>query len=235
MTPPVDINYPQGFLQSWQVAKDYVTQSVNSLTNSAQQLEQSLQQTTTTATDKAVDAVTTKLGQSWQTAEQIKNTTSVAVQTAINSSVNDWLAQHPAFLQLIQILGWASNHPIISLVIFIFAIAVIWSLIKAIIRLIETASSSILQLPLKLVQALIKVSIFSFSQAGNFAAQRLNNHQVLDKTSVLLTTDTQVIYPDKQQRLIEIARRLKAIQQEQQELLKEASELMDNETNMMST
>lgn len=231
MTPPVDTNYPSGFFQSWQIVKDYLNQSVNSLTNSAQQLEQSLQQSTTTATDKAVDAVTTTIGQSWQTAEQIKNTASVAVQTAINSSANDWLAQHPTFLRLVQMLSWASNHPIISLIILLFAIALIWNLIKVIVRLIETASLSILQVPLKLIQGLIKFSIFSFSQASNFATQKLNNHQ----TSVVLTTNTQIIYPDKQQRLAEISRRLQAIQQEQQELLKEASELMDNETNIMST
>lgn len=226
MTPPVDINFPQGLLQSWQVAKNYVTQSVNSLTNSAQQ-------TTSTATDKAIDTLTTKLGQSWQTAEQIKNTTSVAVQTSINASINDWLAQHPTFLRLVQILNWATNHPIISLIISLFAIALIWSIIKGIIRLIETASLSILQVPIKLLQALIKISVFSFSQVGNFATQRLNNHQVLDK-SFILTTDTQVIYPDKQQRLAEIAHRLEEIQKEQQELIKEASDLIGNDNNIMS-
>ncbi|MBD2500703.1 hypothetical protein [Anabaena azotica] len=233
MTPPVDINFPQGLLQSWQVAKNYVTQSVNSLTNSAQQVEQSLQQTTSTATDQVIDTLTTKLGQSWQTAEQIKNTTSVAVQTSINSSINDWLAQHPTFLRLVQILNWATNHPIISLIISLFAIAFIWSIIKAIIRLIETASLSILQVPIKMLQGLIKISIFSLSQAGNFAAKRLNNHQVLDK-SFIFTTDTQIIYPDKRQRLAEIAHRLEEIQKEQQELLKEASDLMANHNNIMS-
>ena len=226
MTPPVDINFSQGLLQSWQVAKDYITQNVNSLTNSAQQ-------TTSTATDKAIETLTTKLEQSLQTAEQIKNTTSVAVQTSINSSINDWLAQHPTFLQLVQILNWATNHPIISLIISLFAIALICSIIKAIIRLIETASLSILQMPIKMLQGLIKVSIFSFSQLGNFVTQRLNNHQVLDK-SFILTSDTQVIYPDKQQRLVEIAHRLEAIQKEQQELLKEASDLMANDNNIMS-
>ncbi|BAT51865.1 unknown protein [Nostoc sp. NIES-3756] len=230
MVSPVNVNLSEGFLQSWQVAKDYVNQNINSLTNSAQQLEQSLQQTTNTATDTAVDAVTTKLGQSWQTAEQIKNTTSVAVQTAINSSVNDWLVQHPIFLRLVQILSWASNHPIISLVLLLFAIALIWSIIKAIIRLIETASLSILQVPLKLFQSLIRFSIFSFNQVGNLAVQRLNKNQILDKKA-----EASVIYLDKKHRLTEIAARLQAIQQEQQELLQEASILMAEDTNIMNT
>ncbi|BCL35642.1 hypothetical protein [Nostoc sp. MS1] len=230
MVYPVNVSLSEGFLQRWQVAKDYVNQGVNSLTNSAQQLEQSLQQTTTTATDKAVDAVTTTIGQSWQTAEQIKNTTSGAVQTAINSSVNDWLVQHPIFLRLVQILSWASNHPIISLIILLFAIALIWSIIKAIIRLIETASLSILQVPLKLLQGLIKFSVFSFNQVGNLAVQRLNKNQILDKK-----IEASVIYLDKKHRLTEIAARLQAIQQEQQELLQEASILMAEDTNIMNT
>jgi hypothetical protein len=229
MVSPVNVNLSEGFLQSWQVAKDYVNQNINSLTNSAQQLEQSLQQTTNTATDKAIDAVTTKLGQSWQTAEQIKNTTSVAVQTAINSSVNDWLVQHPIFLRLVQILSWASNHPIISLVLLLFAIALIWSIIKAIIRLIETASLSILQVPLKLFQSLIRFSVFSFNQVGNLAVQRLNKNHILDKKA-----EASVIYLDKKHRLTEIAARLQAIQQEQQELLQEASILMAEDTNIMN-
>jgi hypothetical protein len=230
MVSPVNVNLSEGFLQRWQVAKDYVNQNINSLTNSAQQLEQSLQQTTNTATDKAIDAVTTTLGQSWQTAEQIKNTTSGAIQTAINSSVNDWLVQHPIFLRLAQILSWASNHPIISLIILLFAIALIWSIIKAIIRLIETASFSILKVPLKLFQSLIKFSVFSFNQVGNLAVQRLNKNQILDEK-----TEASVIYLDKKHRLTEIATRLQAIQQEQQELLQEASILMAEDTNIMNT
>lgn len=230
MVSPVNVNLNEGFLQHWQVAKDYVNQNINSLTNSAQQLEQSLQQTTNTATDKAIDAVTTTLGQSWQTAEQIKNTTSVAVQTVINSSVNDWLVQHPIFLRLVQILSWASNHPIISLIILLFVIALIWSIIKAIIRLIETASLSILQVPLKLLQGLIKVSVFSVSQVSNIAVKKLNKNQILDKP-----TDNSVIYLDKKHRLAEIAHRLQTIQQEQQELLQEAAILMKDDPNIMNT
>jgi hypothetical protein len=143
-----------------------------------------LKQTATTATDKAIDSVTTTVGQakssleqSWQTADQIKNTTSTAVESAIASSMNDWMTQHPGIFRLVQIFGWATNHPIISLVILLFTIAIASSIIKAIVRLIETASWSILQVPFKLLFALIKVSFFSFIKLTNIALKKVTSHQ----------------------------------------------------------
>ncbi|MBH8578397.1 hypothetical protein I8752_36780 [Nostocaceae cyanobacterium CENA369] len=233
MTPQIDINLSQEVLQRLQTAKHIVNQRVNSLTNSAQQAGQSLKETATTTTDKAINTVTTtfeqakgSLEQSWQTAEQVKNTTSTAVQSAIASSVNDWLVQHPVLLRLVQILGWAANHPIISLVILLFALALIWSIIKAIIRLIETASWSILQVPLKLIRTLIQAIALSLTKVSSFTIQQITGNKNTDNTSFLLTTNSQEVYQTKQQRLAEISSRLEIIQQEQKELLQEAANLM---------
>jgi methyl-accepting chemotaxis protein len=117
----IDINLLREKFPNFQQAKDYVYQSVDSLTKSAQQVGESWKQTATTATDKAIDSVTTtveqaksSLEQSWQTADQIKNTTSRAVESAIASSMNDWITQHPAIFRIVQVLVWGSNHPIIS-------------------------------------------------------------------------------------------------------------------------
>ncbi|BAY68398.1 hypothetical protein ACN23B_13905 [Anabaena sp. FACHB-709] len=230
MSLPVKINLSEGLLQHWQTAKGYVDQRVNSLTDSAQKLGQSLQETTNTTTDKTIDAVTKTLGQSWQTAEQIKSTTSVALKTAIDASVNDWLVQHPTFWRLVQILVWATNHPIISLIILLFTIALIWSIIKAIMRLIETASASILQVPLKFIQALIQFVILSLTKVGSFAIQKISNHHIIDDAKALSMTKTEVFHQDKQQRLIDISHRLEEIQQEQQQLLQEAQELIASDT-----
>ncbi|RCJ31317.1 hypothetical protein A6770_20165 [Nostoc minutum NIES-26] len=233
MTPQIDINLPEGVWQRWQTAKDFINQGVNSVTNSAQQAGQSLKQTATTTTDKAINTVTTtleqakgSLEQSWQTAEQVKSTTSAAVQTAIASSVNDWLVQHPALLRLFQILGWAVDRPIISLVILLVILALLWSMIKAIVRLIETASWSILQVPLKLIQTLIQVSFLSLIKVGRFSVQQITGAKITDNVPDLLPANSQIIYPDKQQRLLEISQRLEAIQQEQKELLEEAADLI---------
>ena len=227
MTSQIDVHLPNGVLQRWQNVKDFVGGSVNSLSNSAQQAGESLKTTATTTTDKAIDTVTTSLEQTWQTAEQFKNTTSGAVKDAMASSASDWLTQHPIFFRLVKILGWGANHPIISVVILLFALALIWSIIKAIVRLIETASWSILKVPLKLLQALIKVSFLSLTKVGSFAVQQITGAKTTENLPTLLPESFQ---PNKQQRLAEISSRLEAIQKEQNELLQEAADLIATDT-----
>ncbi|MCC5647588.1 hypothetical protein LC607_32710 [Nostoc sp. CHAB 5824] len=227
MASQIDIHLPNGVLQRLQNVKDFVGENVNSLSNSAQQAGESLKATATTTTDKAIDTVTTSLEQTWQTADKFKSTTSGAVKDAIASSVSDWLTQHPIFFRLVQILGWGANHPIISIVILLFALALLWSVIKAIVRLIETASWSILKVPLKLLQALIKVSFLSLAKVGSFGVQRITGAKKTENLPVLLPESFQ---PNKQQRLAEISYRLEAIQKEQHELLQEAADLIASDT-----
>ena len=135
--------------------------AVDTATVTAQQAKDSL----TATTHRAVDAVTTvtsdsvktitetaqqakdSLEQTLQTTGQLKNTTSEAIQTAISSSVNDWLVRHPVVLRLVQALLWATNHPILSLIVFLIALALTWSLIKAVGRLFEIAGLSLLKAP----------------------------------------------------------------------------------------
>lgn len=94
-------------------------------------------------------------------------------------------------------LLWATNHPIVSLIIILFTFAIAWSLIKAIGRLVEAAGFSILQAPFKFGQVLIKVS--TKKKAGG---------------------------EKNKQRLAEISTRLEAIQNEQNELLQEAAAII---------
>ncbi|MEH2239796.1 hypothetical protein [Nostoc sp.] len=227
MESQIDIHLPNGVLQRLQNVKDFVGGSVNSLSNSAQQVGESLKATATTTTDKAIDTVTTSLEQTWQTADKFKSTTSGAVKDAMTSSVSDWLTQHPIFFRLVQILGWAANHPIISIVILLFALALIWSIIKAIVRLIETASWSILQVPIKLIQAFIQVSFLTLVKVGSFGVRRITGAKTTDSLHTLLPENFQ---PNKQQRLVEISSRLEAIQKEQNELLQEAANLIASDT-----
>ncbi|QHG18414.1 hypothetical protein [Nostoc sp. ATCC 53789] len=223
MASQIDINLPNGVLQGLQNVKDYVGGGVNSLSNSAQQVRESLN----TTTDKAIDTVTTSLEETWQTAEKFKSTTSGAVKDVMASSVSDWLTQHPIFFRLVQVLGWATNHPIISIVILLFALALLWSIIKAIVRLIETASWSILQVPIKLLLALIKVSFLSLAKVGSFGIQKITATKITDNLPALLPESFQ---PNKKQRLVEISHRLEAIQKEQHELLQEAADLIASDT-----
>ncbi|MEH1835112.1 MAG: hypothetical protein V7L29_24400 [Nostoc sp.] len=234
MASQIDIHLPNGVLQGLQNVRDFVGENVNSLNNSAQQLGESLKATATTTTDRAINTVTTSLEQSWQTADKFKSTTSGAVKDAlakptegIASSASDWLTQYPVVLRLVQILGWATNHPIISVVILLFALALLWSIIKAIVRLIETASWSILKVPIKLLEALIKVSFLSLVKVGRFGVQQMTATKTTDNLPALLPENFQL---NKQQRLAEISNRLEAIQKEQNELLQEAADLIAKDT-----
>ncbi|MEH2392503.1 MAG: hypothetical protein V7K21_12880 [Nostoc sp.] len=227
MASQIDIHLPNGVLQGLQNVRDFVGENVNSLNNSAQQFGESLKATATTTTDRAINTVTTSLEQSWQTADKFKSTTSGAVKDAIASSASDWLTQHPIFFRLVQILNWATNHPIISVVILLFALALVWSIIKAIVRLIETASWSILKVPIKLIQAFIKVSFFSLVKVGSFGVQRITATKTIENLPALLPESFQ---QNKQQRLAEISSRLETIQKEQNELLEEAADLIAADT-----
>lgn len=226
--------------------------AVDMVTATAQQAKDSL----TTNTQKAVDTVTTltsdsvktitatakfakaslgetigqtkgSLEQKLQTTGQLRSTTSEAIQTAINSSVSDWLEAHPVVFRLVQLLLWATNHPIVSLITLLFAVAIAWSLIRLIGRLIETAGLSLLQAPFKLGWVLIGASAKSLGKFGGLAVKQL----VPTKTAEppVLEDSTKPTYKDKQQRLAEISTRLKAIQKEQNELLQEAAAILASE------
>lgn len=280
---PIEIGLPEGVFKGFHKAKDFLTETVNTLTQSAQQSKESLTKTAgqtvntvteatdkavdtatataqqakdslTTTTHKAVDTVTTvtsasvktitataqqakaslgdtieqtkdSLEQTLQTTGQLKITTSEAIQTALNSSVSDWLARHPLVFRVVQLLLWATNHPIISLVILLFAVAIAWSLIKALGRLIETAGLTLLQAPFKLGQVLIGVG---YQSLGNFGVRASKHLSVAKntKTPALQNPTSELIHKDKQQRLAEISTRLEAIQKEQNELLQEAAAIL---------
>lgn len=230
-----NINLPERVFQHFQHTKDFVNQNVNSLTKGAQQVGESWKETATQATSQAVDTVTTfgqakaSLEQTLQSAEQVKSTTSAAVQTAISSSVGDWFEQHPTLGRLVQILGWAVNHPIISLVILLFAVAILWSLIKAIGRIIESASLSLLQVPLKLLKAFVKISFLSFTKVSSLAVKQLTDTKTSNNIPTLLPVVSQQIHKDKQQRLVDISTRLEEIQKEQNQLLQEAAAILGSE------
>jgi hypothetical protein len=141
--------------------------------------------------------------------------------------MNDWLNQNRSIFQLAQIISWAVNHPIISFIILLFFLAILASIIQAIGRLIEVVSRSILQVPLKLIFAVVKFSFLSFTQIGAVAMKKLTNSQKYDHDlPVLPAANSQLMHLQKQQRLEEICQRLAEIHQEQQELLQEATELI---------
>lgn len=227
----VEMNLPERVFQSFNQAKTFLqstTQQTKSLVANAEQAVNTI----TTATNKAVDTVNAaaknSLEQTLQKADQVSNFTSNAMQTAISNSVSEWLQAHPAILRLMQLLIWATNHPVVSIVIFIFVVAIAWSLIKAIARLFEQVSLSLLQAPLKLVQFLLA---FSAKFLGKFSGLATNK-PIIDnntETTVLQLSSSNLVYQDKLQRIVEISTRLEVIQTEQNDLLQEVAAILASE------
>lgn len=204
-------------------ASRFLTQTANTLKETTRQAKEAANTVAITA-DKAIDAATVSaqhtrdsltatLEQTLQSTNELRSTTSDAIQTAINSSVNDWLNSHPVVLRMVQALLWATNHPILSLVIFLISVALAWSLIKALGRLIEIAGLSLLKAPFMLSVGLIGVGSRTLRRFAG-ASKQLPALQLLNYEK------------DKQQRLAEISTRLEALSQEQNELLQEAATIL---------
>jgi hypothetical protein len=211
----VEINLPEGVFGGFEKAKDFLNETTQQTKESLSATAGKAVNTITTATDKAVDTVSAtakgSLEQTLQKADQLSDVSSNAIQMAISDSVSEWLQAHPVVFHLVQLLLWAANHPIISLIILVFTVAITWSLIKALGRLIEMAGWSLLKAPFKFGQVLIAVSAKSLGEFGGLAVQRAEGAEG---------------EKNKQQRLVEISTRLEAIQKEQSELLQEAATIL---------
>ena len=217
-----------------QRTKETFTDNLNPLIDKAQQVSDDWKQTATQGTQNAINHFTDKfadtVGQTKGSFEE--NLQQVTVQNVITSSFTDWIEQHSAFLRIIKSFNWLVNHPIISLIIILFSLAILWSLIKAIGRLIESASLSILQIPLKLFQTLIKYCWFFIRQLINFTKTKFTGEKIVNPNSKFSLNNNhnyQVLSDNKQQRLTDISTRLEEIQKEQQELLQEATDILNSE------
>lgn len=164
------------------------------------------------------DFLTTTTDRLQAKTEQLKHATSDAMANAIASSTHDWLQAHPVALQSTNIILWAIDRPIISLVLLLIASAIAISIIKAINRLLEIAALSLLKAPFWLSQSLIKLGWQGGSATVNhwFALKEAEN---LPATVVAV----------QEQRLGEISTRLKELQQEHDELLQELIAIVGSE------
>jgi histone H3/H4 len=233
-------------------AKNNLTESAHHAKESVTETAGKAADTLTRVTDKAVDAVTTakresveaiatttqqatnslletaqqtksSLEQTLHAAGQLSSTTSEAIQLGINSSIDRWLELHPPVLRLVHLLLWAADRPLVSLVILLFAIAIAWSLMRAIGRLIDTVGWSLLQAPFKLGRVLIGVG-WRLLGSGSSAARRMAVRKT--QPPVLLNA----VRPTCQrERLLEIVARLEAVQKEQRELLQEVASILNSD------
>jgi len=132
-----------------------------------------------------------------------------------------WLESHPTMERSLQILNWAVNHPIIGVIILLFSIAIAWSLIKSIGRLFENFWLTVLQIPLKVGYFLIRVSWRSLQKLAPRLRLKLPQTQG-DRMQILPASEAQINSPQSSQRLLEISARLAVLNQEQNELIREA-------------
>lgn len=149
------------------------------------------------------------------TTAQLKHTTSDAMANAIASSTNDWLQSHPVAARLFDTLLWAIDRPIISLCLFLVAIAIASSIVKAINRLLEIAGLSLLKAPFQLGQSLIQF----IWQGGSTTVNRWLPRQ--NTSNPALATNN-----SKQQKIKKITTRLEELQQEHNELMQELIALL---------
>lgn len=168
---------------------------------------------------QAKDFFTTTIS-NFQTATQdFKDTSSAAMQKAIASSVENWLQAHPVVLRIFSNIIWAIDRPVVSFIVIILILAITFSVIKGLNRLLEMVGLSLLQAPFKLIE-----NIFKFGWLGSLGIKhKFTNQNVSD----LAFNDAKVaLAQNPQQRLAEISQRLQVLQQEHNELLQEAATLL---------
>lgn len=153
-------------------------------------------------------------------------------------SLTGWLFGHQNLSGMMNILAWVSSHPLWSGVIGLLSIAVVWSIIRAIVRGIESISVTILQTPLKLIWQGIKLIFQGLGKGVWFGWKKLTtkssqetetsgDKEVDGTVETAVQVDVVPIQLQTQQRLAEISMRLVQIQREQTELLQEAAMLME--------
>ncbi|NJL09195.1 MAG: hypothetical protein HC908_00075 [Calothrix sp. SM1_7_51] len=159
------------------------------------------------------------------TKEAVEQAFQQTYQNTIAYSINNLLNQYPTVERILNTLAWTTNHPIISVIILIFILAILWSLIKAVGRIIERASWSLLRIPFQLIFSLLKLSFKSFGKVSVFTVKKFTDGKTTDAIAAI----NQSIIPTKQQRIAEITFRLEELQKEQTLLIKEVSQLIGKE------
>ncbi len=193
-------------------AKETLTQTTNSAVNTLNQTTSQAVESVTQATEKAKAS----LQDSIDKAENISGAASDAIKSAIDVTVKNWIDSHPAIF-------WLVSHPLIGLAMLLLFILIIFGLFQALGSFFSEGWLSILQIPGKLIQKVFSVGSKSTSNLGGVAVNSLvsrtpgsNNNSALHSL-------------ESQERIANILTRLEAIRQEQNQLLQEASAILDNQ------
>jgi hypothetical protein len=122
-----------------------------------------------------------------------------SVQTAIASSIESWLDQHPT-------VDWAVSHPLWVVVIFLLSFFLLWGFLKAIAHFAERVWLALFRFPFMLGQWLFGLAV-----------------QILRPSN----SPADVISEDHpQQKLMILFNRLETIRQEQDDLMREIQAIL---------
>ncbi len=177
---------------------------------------------------QAEDFFTTTTSNFQAATQELTDTSSVAMQNAIAqartqgfaTSVTNWLQAHPVIFRFFNTIIWAIERPIISIAILVLTIVISLSIIKALNRLLETVGFSLLQAPFRLIARGFKLSWWGIRQNPHKNASNL----AVNNANVIITHNPQ-------QRLAEISQRLQVLQKEHNELLQEATAILELNKN----
>jgi hypothetical protein len=170
------------------------------------------------------------LGDRLQGTENLSNSITTKLENAIATvlarqmnTIKLWIDAHPTLSWVTKALVWGINHPILSLVILIFALVILRQFIKAFGSFVEQALLWILKAPFKLVQFLFSLISKPWSKSR---LNELETKQLEDNVLALSSSMSASISYAHQERLVKIFTRLEAIRQEQNELLQEVKAIL---------
>ncbi|MGA7932591.1 MAG: hypothetical protein WCA35_03340 [Kovacikia sp.] len=125
------------------------------------------------------------------------------VQSFFTTPIQKWIDAHP-------VVGWILEHPLWTLGLVVLGIFLFWGLLKAIAGLSEKIWLFLLSAPLKLGRWLFQLGLNLF---------RID----------IVRAATPQTQPDHQTQLIGLLRKLEALKQEQDEILKEIKAILAND------
>jgi hypothetical protein len=199
-------------------AKETINQTTNSAVNTLNQSTSQAVETVNQATEKAKASLEDSINK----AGIMSDATSNFLQSAIDGTVKNWMDSHP-------LVFWLVSHPLISLAMLLLFIFIILGFLQALGNFFAKGWLFILQIPLKLMQGVLSLGSKSVSNLGGVVVKSLVSKNPEDKNnSALQLRGVESNSLESQERLANILTRLEAIQQEQNQLLQEASAILSN-------
>lgn len=180
-----------------------------------------LTDTTTNLTNQTVETITGVTENITQTGENLSSSLAVKVQNTITPPISQWINSHPFAI-------WLLNHPLITLGIGLLVIFMLLGFLQIVSNFAKAVCLFILTSPFKILK-----SIWSLLNKSESLETRLTVHKNLSSnnysSSNLTLRDYSSRRIDNENRLINILIRLEEMKAEQNQLLQEATEIIQSQ------